>query len=123
MAKKSGNKNHIAGKNVSGSHTSVIDGVAKVINKFATKDWFISVRAGIITTGKKVGGGVPFISAKRHSNILQKNTLTLTFKRSGVIQKIYVQVNDLEKNQEQILSDISSIISDLWGGAELKDRL
>ena len=115
MAKKSGNKKHIAGKNVSGSHTSVIDGVAKIINKFATKDWFISVRAGIITTGKKVGGGVPFVSVKRHSNILQKNTLTLTFKRAGVIQKIYIQVNDLEKNQEKILSEISSIISKQWG--------
>jgi hypothetical protein len=123
MAKKSGNKNHIAGKNVSGSHTSVIDGVAKVINKFATKAWFISARAGIITTGNKVGGGKLFVSAKRHSNILQKNTLTLTFKRVGVIQKIYIQVDDLETNKEQILADMSVIISDLWGGAELKSKI
>jgi hypothetical protein len=123
MAKRTGSKNHIAGKKVSGTHTSVIDGVTKILSKFSGRGWFVSVRAGEITTGKKVGGGVPFVSVKRHQNIQQKNTLTLTFKRSGVIQKIYVQVNDFEKNSVEVLADMKEIVAREWKGAELVDRI
>jgi len=123
MAKKIGGKNHVAGSRVSGGHTTVINGVAKILNRFAGQGWFVSVRPGEITTGKKVGGGAPFVSVKRHQNILQKNTLTLTFKRSGVVQKIYIQVVDLEKNMQVIIGDMAGIIKDLWKGAKLIDRM
>ena len=123
MAKKIGGKNHVAGKKVSGGHTSVIDGASKILNKFANCNWFVSVRPGEITTGKKVGGGNPFVSVKKHQNILQKNTLTLTLKRAGVIQKIYVEVKDLEQNLEAIISDMKEIIANEWKGAELINRI
>ena len=123
MAKKFGGKKHIAGKLVSGTHTSVIEGAPKILNRAAGKSWFVSVRPGEITAGKKVGGGTPFVSVKRHQNEVQKNTLTLTFKRAGVIQKIYVQVNDLEKNMAVILADLREIVEREWKGAELVDRL
>lgn len=123
MPKKIGGKSHISGKLVSGGHTSVIDGVSKILNRFSTKDWFISVRPGEITTGKKVGGGSPFVSVKRHQNSVQKNTLTLTFKRSGVIQKIYIQTDDLDKNLRIILADMAETIDNLWNGAKLINRI
>jgi hypothetical protein len=123
MAKKIGGKNHIAGKAVSGGHTSVIDGVSKILNKFSTRSWFVSVRPGEITTGKKVGGGSPFVSLKRHQNELQKNTLTLTFKRSGVIQKIYIETRSLDVNIENIISEMTEIIEDMWNGAKLINRI
>lgn len=123
MSKKIGGKNHIAGKKVSGTHTSVIDGVTKVINRFAAKEWFISVRPGEITTGKKVGGGTPFVSVRKHRNEVQKNTLTLTFKRAGVVQKIYIQTKELDDNFETIINDMAKIIEDYWKGAKLINRI
>lgn len=123
MAKKLGNKRHVAGKKVSGGHTSVIEGASKLLNRFATKEWFVSVRPGEITTGKKVGGGKPFVSVKRHQNAMQKNTLTLTFKRSGVIQKIHIEVKGLENNLDTILKDMTEVIEYHWNGAELINRI
>ncbi len=123
MPKKITSKNHIAGKIVSGGHTTIINGVSKILNRFTTKQWFISVRPGEITTGRKVGGGAPFISVKRHQNPLQKNTLTLTFKRSGVIQKIYIEVKDLDNNMEIIIKDMSEITETVWKGAKLLNRI
>jgi hypothetical protein len=123
MSKKFRSKNHISGQQVSGGHTSVIDGVSKILNRAAGKEWFISVRPGEISTGKKVGGGTPFVSVKKHKNPVQKNTLTLSFKRSGVIQKIYIQVKELDKNIELIIRDLSQIVNEEWKGAELINRI
>jgi hypothetical protein len=122
MSNKSGSKNHLSGKILSGSHTTVIDGVSKVIEKFSKEDWFVSVRAGEIITGKKIGGGNHFVSIKKHKNELYKNTLELIFKRSGVIQKIYVQVENLDTNYNNIFDKMSKIISDIWKSAELIKR-
>ncbi len=109
-------------KLIRGTHTSVIEGVPSILNKFVGYGWFVSARPGEITTGKKVGGGAPFVSVKRHSNTAQKNTLTLTFKRSGVIQKIYIEVNELEKNLSVIMADMKEIVAKVWKGAEFKVR-
>jgi len=122
MAKKF-KGNHISGKAVSGGHTTVIDGVSAVVAKFAALPWFVSVRAGIITTGKKVGGGAPFVAVRRHKNEIQANTLELTFKRSGVVQKIYVQVEKLDENMVVIIADMEKIVYKLWKGAEFINRI
>ncbi len=109
-------------KLLKGTHTSFIDGAAVIVNRFAGMAWFVSVRAGQITTGKKVGGGAPFVSVKRHTDSQHKNTFLLTFKRAGVIQKIYVQVHELEKNAPAILADMREIVAKEWKGAELVVR-
>ena len=116
-------KGHIAGKKVTGGHATVIDEADKVIKKIAKQTWFVSVRPNEIKADKSVGGGQPFIAISPYRNNTHKNTITLTFKRSGMVQKIDICVSDWQNNQNTIINDITKIVSKEWNGAKTYNRL
>lgn len=112
-------KGHISGKRVSGTHTSVIDGADDVLKKMAMKPWFVSARPREIIVDR---GGAPSITIKRHVNEVYRNTLTLTFRKSGTVQKVDVVVENLEENSAAIVKDIHTIAARIMRGAEIYDR-
>jgi len=112
-------KGHISGKQVTGRHTTVIDGVDKILKKIAKKPWFESARPREIIVDR---GGAQSITIKRHVNETHRNTLTLTFRKTGSVQKIDVFVQNLEDNIEVIVTDIKTIAAKAMRGAEIYDR-
>jgi|SRR6185369_8366076 len=113
-------KGHISGKKVSGTHTSVIDGADAVIKKMGSKSWFVSARAREIVVDR---GGKASVTVKRHINVVYRNTLTITFRKSGTVQKIDVVVQDLDENLTEITEDIRNIAARQMCGAEFYNRV
>ncbi len=117
---KLGNKKgHISGRKVAGTHTSVIDGADRLLKKISTKEWFISARPREIIIDR---GGTPSITIKRHSNTAYQNTLTLTFRKTGSVQKVDIVVANLTENIAGITEDIKTIAAKNMRGAEIYDR-
>lgn len=114
-----GKKGHIAGKHVSGGHTTVIDGVDAVIKKMADKEWFVSARPREVVVDR---GGKISIAIKRHVNPAYRNTLTITFRKSATVQKIDVVARGIEDNLVNIVEDIRRIAAKYMRGAEIYDR-
>ena len=112
-------KGHITGKRVSGTHTSVIDGADEVLKKMHSKDWFVSARPREIIVDR---GGNTSITLKRHVNTTYKNTLTITFRKSGTVQKVDVVIAELETNLATAIADIRKIAAKIMRGAKVYDR-
>lgn len=112
-------KGHISGKHVAGTHTSVIDGADTMLKKMAAKHWFVSARPREIVVDR---GGSGSITIKRHINETYRNTLTLTFRKSGSVQKVDVVVMELDQNIAAIVKDIRTIAAKIMRGAEIYDR-
>jgi hypothetical protein len=112
-------KGHISGKHVSGTHTSVIDGADAILKKMHGKFWFVSARPREIVVDR---GGRASITVKRHINTMYANTLTVTFRKSGTVQKVDVVVLNLEKNMVVVIHDMQKIAEKIMRGAEFYDR-
>jgi len=112
-------KGHISGNQVTGRHTTVIDGADEILKKMARNPWFESARPGQIIVDR---GGTQSITIKRHIDATHRNTLTLTFRKPGSVQKIDVVVQGLEENIEVIVADIEAIAAKAMRGAEIYDR-
>lgn len=116
MAKKplGPKKGHIAGSQVTGGHTTVFDGADTILKKLASKNWFFSVQPMQVHADRSVGGGQPFVAIQRHQNPIHANTLTLTFKKAGIVQKVNLRVINLEENGESIIQDITDVVYKTW---------
>lgn len=125
MAKKplGGSKGHISGAGVSGRHTTVIEGVDKILRRLSTKEWFDSVQPMQIIAEKSIGGGGRYVDIKRHPDTKFKNTLMLTFKKSGAVQKVAVRAENLETQLAQATADIESTVAREWRGATVNNHL
>ena len=115
-------KGHIVGDKVTGGHTTVIEGADKAIKKLAKNPWFVSVRPNEISADKSVGGGQPFVAISPYRNSTHKNTITLTFKRAGMVQKIDLVVNNWERDKDTVINDITKIVTKEWNGARTYNR-
>ena len=63
-------KGHVQGSQVSGGHTTLIDGADSVIKKLGVLSWFESVRPGIISVAK---GGKPSVTIRRPADTTHVN--------------------------------------------------
>ena len=98
-------KGHVQGSQVSGGHTTLIDGADNVIKKLGVLSWFESVRPGVISVAK---GGKLSVTIRRPADTTHVNTMKLIFRTKGSVQEVYLYVRDLETNLAAIVSDISS---------------
>ena len=112
-------KGHVHGSNVSGGHSTLIDGADVVVKKLGTLGWFESVRPAEITVAKR---GKSSVTIRRHADATHQNTLKLIFRKSGSVQDVYVHVRDLEANLSAIVGDISRVVVKEFRGAEVYDR-
>jgi hypothetical protein len=112
-------KGHVQGSQVSGGHTTLIDGADNVIKKLAVLSWFESVRPGIISVAK---GGKLSVTIRRPTDTTHVNTMKLTFRTKGSVQEVYLYVEDLEANLANILKDISRVVGKELRGAVVYDR-
>lgn len=112
-------KGHVQGSQVSGSHTTLIDGADSVIKKLGVLSWFESVRPGIISVAK---GGKLSVTIRRPADTTHENTVKLIFRTKGSVQDVFLQVRDLETNRENIVTDISRVVGKELRGAVVYDR-
>jgi hypothetical protein len=112
-------KGHVQGSQVSGGHTTLIDGADNVIKKLGVLSWFESVRPGIISKAK---GGKLSVTIRRPANTTHVNTVKLIFRTKASVQDVYLQVRDLETNLAEIVSDISRVVGKELRGAVVYDR-
>lgn len=112
-------KGHVQGSQVSGGHTTVIDGADDVIKKLGVLSWFESVRPGIISVAK---GGKLSVTIRRPADTTHVNTLKLIFRTKGSVQDVFLYVRELEANLRVIVSDISRVVGKEWRGAVVYDR-
>src|ERR1700722_12333125 len=112
-------KGHVSGSQVSGSHTTLIDGADNVIKKRGVLSWFESVRPGIISIAK---GGKLSVTIRRPADTTHENTVKLIFRTKGSVQDVFLQVRDLETNRENIVTDISRVVGKELRGAVVYDR-
>src|SRR5580704_5513560 len=112
-------KGHVQGSQVSGSHTTLIDGADKVIKKLGVLSWFESVRPGVISVAK---GGNLAVTIRRPADTTHVNTVKLLFRTKGSVQDVFLQVRDLEANLANIVKDISNVVGKELRGAVLYDR-
>ncbi len=112
-------KGHVQGSQVSGGHTTLIDGADSVIMKLGVLSWFESVRPGIISIAK---GGKLSVTIRRPADTTHENTIKLIFRTKGSVQDVFLQVRDLETNRENIVTDISRVIGKELRGAVVYDR-
>src|SRR5476651_1783704 len=112
-------KGHVQGSQVSGGHTTLIDGADNVIKKLGVLSWFESVRPGVISVSK---GGKLSVTIRRPSDTTHVNTVKLIFRTKGSVQDVYLHVRDLETNLADIVSDISRVVSKQWRGAVVYNR-
>jgi Predicted metal-binding protein (DUF2103) len=108
-------KGHVHGSQVSGSHTTLIDGADNVIKKLGVLSWFESVRPGIISVAK---GGKLSVTIRRPADSTHVNTLKLIFRTKGSVQDVFLQVRDLETNLANILKDIWPVAKVLQHGID-----
>ena len=112
-------KGHVQGSQVSGGHTTLIDGADNVIKKLGVLSWFESVRPGIISIAK---GGKLSVTIRRPADTTHENTVKLIFRTKGSVQDVFLQVRDLKTNRENIVTDISSVVDKELRGAVVYDR-
>jgi hypothetical protein len=112
-------KGHVQGSQVSGGHTTLIDGADKVIKKLGVLSWFESVRPGIISVAK---GGKLSVTIHRPADPTHVNTVKLIFRTKGSVQDVFLQVRDLETNLANIVRDISKVVGKELRGAVVYDR-
>jgi Predicted metal-binding protein (DUF2103) len=112
-------KGHVQGSQVSGGHTTLIDGADKVIKKLGVLSWFESVRPGVISVAK---GGNLSVTIRRPADAPHVNTVKLIFRTKGSVQDVFLQVRDLESNLERIVIDISKVVGKELRGAVVYDR-
>ncbi len=112
-------KGHVQGSQVSGGHTTLIDGADNVIKKLGALSWFESVRPGIISVAK---GGQHSLTIRRPADTTHANTMKLIFRTKGSVQEVFLYVRDLEANLTDIVSDISRVVGKELRGAVLYDR-
>ena len=112
-------KGHVHGSQVSGGHTTLIDGWDAVIKKLGGMAWFESVRPGIISVAR---GGKPSVTVRRHADATYVNTLKMVVRTKGSVQDVFVHVRDLETNLAGIVSDIVRVVGKEFRGAAVYDR-
>lgn len=112
-------KGHVHGSQVSGGHTTLVDGADVVVKKLGALPWFESVRPAEISVAK---GGKPSVTIRRHTDATHVNTLKLVFRTKGSVQDVYVHVRELETNLPVIVSDICRAVAKEFRGAEVYDR-
>ena len=112
-------KGHVSGSQVSGGHTTLIDGADNVIKKMGVLSWFESVRPGIISVAR---GGKLSVTIRRPADTTHANTLKLTFRTKGSVQDVFLCVRDLETNLAEIVGDISKVVGKELRGAVVYDR-
>ena len=112
-------KGHVHGSQVSGGHTTLIDGADNVIKKLGVLRWFESVRPGIISVAK---GGKPSVTIRCPADTTHVNTLKLIFRTKGSVQDVYLNVRDLETNLADIVRDISRVVGKELRGSMVYDR-
>ena len=112
-------KGHVQGSQVSGGHTTLIDGADNVIKKLGVLSWFESVRLGVISVAR---GGKLSVTIRRPADTTHVNTLKLIFLTKGSVQDVFLQVRDLETNLENIVRDISRVVGKELRGAVVYDR-
>jgi hypothetical protein len=112
-------KGHVQGSQVSGGHTTLIDGADAVVKKLGGLAWFESVRPGVISVAR---GGKLSVTVRRPGEARHANTLKLTFRTKGSVQDVYLQVRDLEANLPAVVSDILRVVGKEWRGAVVYDR-
>ena len=112
-------KGHVHGTNVSGGHSTLIDGADDIVKKLGAMPWFESVRPAAISIAK---GGKPSVTIRRHADATHENTLKLIFRKTGSVQDVFVHVRDLEANMAAIVSDILRVVGKEMRGAEVYDR-
>jgi hypothetical protein len=112
-------KGHVHGSQVSGGHTTLIDGADNVIKKLGVLSWFESVRPGVISVAK---GGKQSVTIRRPADSTHVNTLKLIFRTKGSVQNVYLNVRDLETNLSDIVSDISRVVGKELRGALVYNR-
>jgi hypothetical protein len=112
-------KGHVQGSQVSGAHTTLIDGADRVVKKLGVLSWFESVRPGIISIAK---GGKLSVTIRRPADTTHVNTVKLIFRTKGSVQDVHLHVRDLETNLAEIVSDISRVVGKELRGAVVYDR-
>src|SRR5271166_2879236 len=112
-------KGHVQGSQVSGGHTTLIDGADNVVKKLGVLSWFESVRPGIISVAR---GGKPSVTIRRPADTTHANTVKLVFRTKGSVQDVYLQVRELETTLADIVNDISRVVGREWRGAVVYDR-
>jgi hypothetical protein len=116
LGKKRG---HVQGSQVSGGHTTLIDGADAVVKKLGGLPWFESVRPGVISVAK---GGKLSVTIRRPVEVRHVNTLKLTFRTKGSVQDVFLQVHELETSLPAVVSDILRVVGKEWRGAVVYDR-
>src|SRR5436190_7051939 len=100
-------KGHVHGSNVSGGHTTLIDGADAVVKKLGALPWFESVRPGVISVAR---GGKLSVTVRRYADATHADTLKLTFRTKRSVQDVFLHVRDLEANLPAIVSDILRVV-------------
>src|SRR3954467_15812241 len=109
-----GNKRgHVHGSQVSGGHTTLIDGADAVVKKLGALAWFESVRPGVISVAR---GGKPSVTVRRHADATHENTVKLIFRTKGSVQDVYLHVRQMETNLPTIVGDITRVVGKHWRG-------
>jgi len=112
-------KGHVHGKNVSGGHSTLIDGADAIVKKVGSFSWFESVRPGVISVAK---GGKHSVTIRRYADATHANTVKLTFRTKRSVQDVFLHVRDLETNLAAIVSDILRVVEKELRGAVVYDR-
>jgi len=112
-------KGHVHGSQVSGGHTTLIDGADNVVKKLGVLSWFESVRPGVISVAK---GGQLSVTIRRPADTTHVNTVKIIFRTKGSVQDVFLQVRDLETNLASIVTDISRVVGKELRGAVVYDR-
>src|SRR5271154_1342921 len=100
-------KGHVQGSQVSGGHTTLIDGADNVVKKLGDLSWFESVRPGIISVAR---GGKLSVTISRPADTTHANRIKLTFRTKGSVQDVFLYVRDLEAKLAEIITDISRVV-------------
>lgn len=112
-------KGHVHGSQVSGGHTTLIDGADDVVRKLGVLAWFESVRPGVISVAR---GGKLSVTIRRPADTTHVNTVKLTFRTKGSVQDVYLHVRNLESNLAAIVGDISRVVARELRSAVVYDR-
>ncbi len=112
-------KGHVQGSQVSGGHTTLIDGADTVVKKLGNLAWFESVRPGVISIAR---GGNLSVTIRRNADAIHVNTLKVIFRTKGSVQDVFLNVRDLESNLPDIVSDILRVVGKELLGAVVYDR-
>ena len=112
-------KGHVQGSQVSGGHTTLIDGADAVVKKLGALPWFESVRPGVISVAR---GGKPSVTVRRPADARHANTVKLIFRTKASVQEVYLHVREMEKNLPTVVGDILRVVGKEWRGAVVYDR-